>query len=659
MEVQANDLLQEMVAANCLFNREYSNQYLGTIVTNLLTLVSSWSGGSVANVGYTSTEFQGESVLNAIMNLAQGGNAHFRMGTTPRTLDFGTFGAASGVRCVGVDVLGPELEDNGDLAIISGIAITEEGSPVVNRLIAFGAGDGEAQLNLSWATVTDPSYPVLNALNPDGSSYYYIEDAASQSSYGLVVAPYIRSDIRPLSNSDTDLTNAGNALYQVALAALLRIKDPVTTYSLTVAKLRETVLPGETVQVVFRGMATYDGTPYKYVDLDADMIVLSVKDTFGADGQITHALEVSASGFRASSDSGVVTQMHRDIEVIKARVQPSMSYNKVGPFRGDLVESGYDAVMDVRIGAEVLLLNHAKLRFSTTPFRVRSGSVASGGGSTQSRASGGGSTQSSASGGGGSSGASGNHDHVMFSYQDDTPPATTEREYQCVGDVSAYVYLALKTDQAESLKTSGMSATHTHTVPAHTHQVTVPAHTHQVTIPAHTHPMNYGVFEDSHYPQNISIYINGVDRTTALGGPWALTDAAVNVELDITEYLVDAVGGLRQTHEIKFAVSGVGLDFDSGSVEFTVGETLTGNSSGDTGTVAAYEVASGSWAGGDAAGTVRLTSASGSFTNNEQLNGSTGGNNMATADGTTDENNQGSIIMQVDMLCTIQAIAVT
>jgi hypothetical protein len=92
-----------------------------------------------------------------------------------------------------------------------------------------------------------------------------------------------------------------------------------------------------------------------------------------------------------------------------------------------------------------------------------------------------------------------------------------------------------------------MSANHTHTVPAHTHDV---------TIPPHTHPMNYGVFEDSHYPQNISIYINGVDRTLALGGPWAPTDAAVEVEVDITEYLVNAVGGLRQTHEIRFMVTG-------------------------------------------------------------------------------------------------------
>jgi uncharacterized membrane protein YgcG len=537
LEVVADDLLRELAWPSCLFNREYSVQYLGVIVTNLLTLASGWSGGSVANVGYTSTEFQGESVLNAIMSLAEGGGAHFRLGTATRTLDFGGFGVDSGIRCMGVDVVGPELEDNDALAIISDIEISSEGGSIVNRLVPLGAGEGETRLTLAWTTITDPSYPVQNALNPDGSTYYYIEDTTSQTAYGVIVAPYTRSDIRPLSNTDVDMINAANALYNTALAALLRRKDPDISYRLSVRKLRGSLRPGQTVQVVYRGMVTYDGTPYKYVDLNTDMYVLSIEDQFKGDGSIEHRLEVSEAGFRPVSDTGVVTQMHRDIEVIMGRVQPSISYNKVGPYLRDLVAATYDAVMDVRIGPEVLLLNHAKLRFATSPFRVRSGSVASGGGSTQ----------SSASGGGGSSGASGNHDHIMFSYQDDTPPATTEREYQCVGVSSPYVYVALKTDQAESLKTSGMSANHTHTLPTHTHQV---------TIPAHTHPMTYGIYEDTHYPQNIRIHINGIDRTVALGGPWATTDAAVEVEVDITDYLANASGGLRQVHEIKFTVSG-------------------------------------------------------------------------------------------------------
>jgi hypothetical protein len=81
------------------------------------------------------------------------------------------------------------------------------------------------------------------------------------------------------------------------------------------------------------------------------------------------------------------------------------------------------------------------------------------------------------------------------------------------------------------------------------------------------------------------------------------------------------------------------LDFDSGSVAPIAGETLTGATSGDTAVVVSVNVESGSWAGGDAAGVIELSSGTGVdddgyiFQDNEEINGGTGGNNMLTANG--------------------------
>jgi len=75
------------------------------------------------------------------------------------------------------------------------------------------------------------------------------------------------------------------------------------------------------------------------------------------------------------------------------------------------------------------------------------------------------------------------------------------------------------------------------------------------------------------------------------------------------------------------------LGFDSGSVEFVVGETLTGAISGATGVVLDYHVATGTWGGGDAAGTVYLKQVSATAFQAEDLDGSTGGANMASATG--------------------------
>ena len=84
----------------------------------------------------------------------------------------------------------------------------------------------------------------------------------------------------------------------------------------------------------------------------------------------------------------------------------------------------------------------------------------------------------------------------------------------------------------------------------------------------------------------------------------------------------------------------VDLTFDSGSAEPTVGETLTGADSGCTGVVVETVLYSGTYAGGDAKGVVELSSPTGLYSDNlkcfeddEAINGSTGGNDMMTADG--------------------------
>ena len=79
------------------------------------------------------------------------------------------------------------------------------------------------------------------------------------------------------------------------------------------------------------------------------------------------------------------------------------------------------------------------------------------------------------------------------------------------------------------------------------------------------------------------------------------------------------------------------LQFDSGSVLPVAGETLTGATSADTGVVVSVALESGTWAGGDAVGTVLMSSPAGEgddgacFADNETVNGSTGGTNILTA----------------------------
>lgn len=56
------------------------------------------------------------------------------------------------------------------------------------------------------------------------------------------------------------------------------------------------------------------------------------------------------------------------------------------------------------------------------------------------------------------------------------------------------------------------------------------------------------------YPSDITVTIDGVDVTSALGGPWnpSAGNLPVKETLDITPYIVNAISGLYQDHQIVF-----------------------------------------------------------------------------------------------------------
>jgi len=75
------------------------------------------------------------------------------------------------------------------------------------------------------------------------------------------------------------------------------------------------------------------------------------------------------------------------------------------------------------------------------------------------------------------------------------------------------------------------------------------------------------------------------------------------------------------------------LPYDSGSTEFTRGETLTGATGGGTADVIDWTLTGGTWGGGDAAGTVYIKQNAVADFQAENLDGSVGGANMAGATG--------------------------
>ncbi|MCP4415966.1 MAG: hypothetical protein GY805_05045 [Chloroflexi bacterium] len=598
--VQADDALIEMVHKNCYFRRNFNYVQVDSVVSSLVALVSGWSTGTLeTSIGNTTVSYEGESVFEALDVLRDRWGRHFRLGGD-QVVDFGSFGTDSGIRLIRPESVPRELADNDDVAFVANLEIIEESAEIINRLIPVGAGAGTAQLTLEHTTSTEAAYPVSSGLNADGSSFYYIEDATSQAAYGLVERPLERSNIRPLTNGTVNLQNAANTLYRAALTMLLRWKDPRTYYKVSVSKLAVTGLePGDKIRLVYRGIADYQGLPYKWVDVDTLMWVMDITETYGANGQQRVTLEVAATDDRRTQDKDILSRLMTNTRVNRVHVQPGPTHS---PVNGEeRIDSTHTAAFEVRLLDEVLSVNRVLLRFRTLPLRSDVASVAgastttpSGGGSTtpsgggSTTPSGGGSTTPSGGGsttpsGGGSTtpagqgssspgGGSGtipssSGGHSNFTEVEDGSVAGLDPVYLVHGGFfstlradsgSGDTFVQTETDGGKHGHTT---PDHTHNVPSHQHttpshqhntpdhQHTTPAHqhttpAHQHTTPNHQHTLvpeiatTYGLFEDSVYPQVISISINGTDRTTALGGTWAPTNAAVEEELDITEYIL-------------------------------------------------------------------------------------------------------------------------
>lgn len=100
----------------------------------------------------------------------------------------------------------------------------------------------------------------------------------------------------------------------------------------------------------------------------------------------------------------------------------------------------------------------------------------------------------------------------------------------------------------------------------------------------------------------------------------------------------DAPGRIYHPRMIggNWGVTTYQLPFDSGSVQPSVGDVLSGATSGETGTVKTVTLSSGTWGGGDAAGTLSLINVSAAFTDGEQIdNDTTVTTNVAEVNGTS------------------------
>lgn len=611
--VKCHDQLIELARKSVRFRRTYSAVPVEAVVGDLVEDVSGWAADGDSGIGNTSVTYEGNSVLNAVDILRDRWHKHFRL-ISDKHLQFSSFGDASGLILTNLPgQVQANIQSNLDIAIVPSLRLIEEADEIANYVVPLGAGQGVSQLTIELATGGD--YDVQTGENEDGSNFYYIRDSASIIAYGERQRVLSLPNLRPITNSDADIANAATALKSAAEAYIVRHLEPLMVFSAPVRMLRRPLNVGDTVRLQFRGRVEN----YSFVDLDDTFYVMEITRRRTADGQRFAEMVLSSISERRTTDTDMLLQVVQDVRALKVEVPITVTYSPIGPYV-KRISDNVAADFTIRLGDEVTFLNRALLRFKTSPLKSSVTSVSAGSADTSSseahdhdvRDSGAHSHDVNISGGGAHV-----HDVVITSTglgSTEDGGATTPTTNVTIPHFHEILInhggapsgSDLYWSEGLGLNTNAGSGSNafTETEEDHTHEVTIPDHSHgidhdhagsttssEVTditgaatesvthdhdivasgehshdIPAHNHELAYGVFEDEIYPQGIHLTINGVDVTTDLGGPWGNSNAEADEEINITSYLLDASGGVRQNHSVEFSC----VTESQGEIEFEV-----------------------------------------------------------------------------------------
>lgn len=147
-QVQGFDLLAELGNKAVGWWCFYENSDINTVILPDLIADTNWSLGTIeAGLGDYTQRFDGDSRLAALIKLTQQLGKHFRMGSTLRTLDFGTFGTVSAVRLTNVQHALRAQDANTNIAIIGSLQLTSDRAAVIHRIYPWGAGEDGGNIN--------------------------------------------------------------------------------------------------------------------------------------------------------------------------------------------------------------------------------------------------------------------------------------------------------------------------------------------------------------------------------------------------------------------------------------------------------------------------------------------------------------------------------
>ena len=299
--------------------------YADVPTTDGVNLIMAYAPDTWTKTGYPATvskkylEFNGESVLEALLTLAeQGGRSgttavreHFRLNTDgSRSIEWlGTTATSSGVRCVA-----PEdaiaSEGKAELAILQSLIEQADTTEVVTRLYPRTA-DG---ITLASASDSAPDGYTVGTVSQGVYTHYYVQHTAAAAAYGQIERWLEFSELS-LQQADSYATHPemlANQLLERSCEYLRQRATESQHYQANIVQWAGLLKAGDTVDVVYHEWV--DGSHVVSIDTVASgspLWIISPTLLIDAQGLSTIGLEVSTIDRGAKSDAGVVVDLVR------------------------------------------------------------------------------------------------------------------------------------------------------------------------------------------------------------------------------------------------------------------------------------------------------------------------------------------------------------
>jgi len=378
MTLSGPDLLRELAGVTVGFevNSTETDDWSIAILRKIFEAVPSWQGTVPATLPKITARFVHESVLNALVGTCEKLGAFFWMEpyvTRPRSIMVATAPVVSAI--VATNMADPLLaERNPNLCLISNIERTETSWDAYNRLIVYGAGDGQARLTLAMAT----QWPDGSSVNfsylftdPYGRQHEFvldkitntITDVLAVAEYGTIEQAAAFKEIAPITPNDADMIAAANTLVVAAVNQLVLSSFPTESYRLSVAALRAVVHPGMQIRVIARKYR--DGLPY--INVDQRLIIQEVDYEIDETGEKVTGLTVATTWKPEKTGATILSEQIQKITALEAHPQMGANENTIS-YRED-VDDDYGAAFPFWLSRGTVTVNSIILRYKLEPLR--------------------------------------------------------------------------------------------------------------------------------------------------------------------------------------------------------------------------------------------------------------------------------------------------